>query len=434
VLRTLALAVTLSIVGLMATAAPALAAPEIALTPASGALGTEVTVSGQNFESYRGDNIAVYFDGREVDTLVVPESGSFASTFIVPDDAAAGRVYVSVRDELDNQLGTRRPFIVDEMEVDIRPADGTVGTDVTILGKGFYAGEEVTVYYSGERVDNGVETAGPTGEFSYGFTVPESTAGDHQVMVEDVLGNSAGADFQVIPSIELDRSAGATRDEVTVRGTGFGDRVDVVVEFDRTDVAVGQADRKGSFEAAFNIPVKPPGSYDIRVEDDDGNDDEASFTITAGIELSQYEGNVGTTLTVSGVGFMVNDAVVVKYDDLQAATATTDGNGAFSATVVVPTSIAGNHTVAASDDINVVTRIFTMESSSPPARAAPARGRRGERAGGVLQLGGGSRPQRGVLYPPDSHRCQLRLADTGEGRPAHLGLYPGGGGEAVADR
>ncbi|MCK4580618.1 MAG: IPT/TIG domain-containing protein [Dehalococcoidia bacterium] len=149
VLRTLAVAVTLSIVGVIVMAAPALAAPEITLTPASGALGTEVAVSGQNFESYRGDNISIYFDGREVDTLVVPDSGSFTSTFAVPDEAAAGRVYVTVRDELDNQLGTRRPFIVDEMEVDLRPADGMVGTDVTILGKGFYAGEEVTVYYSG---------------------------------------------------------------------------------------------------------------------------------------------------------------------------------------------------------------------------------------------------------------------------------------------
>ncbi len=365
-LRTLALVATLSIVGLMATAAPALAAPEIALTPASGALGTEVTVSGQNFESYRGDNIAIYFDGREVDTLVVPENGSFTSTFVVPDDAIAGRVYISVRDELDNQLGTRRPFIVDEMEVDLRPADGMVGADVTILGKGFYAGEEVTVYYGGERVDNGVETAGPTGEFTYSFTVPESTAGDHQVRVEDTLGNSEGADFAVIPSIEVDRSSGATRDEITVHGTGFGDRADVTVEFDRTDVAVEQADRKGSFEAVFNVPVKPPGNYDIKVEDDDGNEAEASFTITAGIDLSQYQGDVGTTLTVSGVGFMINDAVVIKYDDLQAATATTDGNGAFSATVVVPASIAGNHTVAASDDINIVTRVFTMESSPPP--------------------------------------------------------------------
>jgi len=369
VLRTLAVAVALSIVGVIVMAAPAMAAPEIALTPASGALGTEVTVSGQNFESYRGDNISIYFDGREVDTLVVPDSGSFTSTFVVPDDAIAGRVYVSVRDELDNQLGTRRPFIVDDMEVDLRPADGVVGTDVTILGKGFYASEEVTVYYSGERVDNGVETAGPTGEFSYSFTVPESTAGDHQVRVEDTLGNSEGADFQVIPSIELDRSSGATRDEITVSGIGFGDRVDVTVEFDRTDVVVEQTGRKGSFEAVFNVPVKPPGNYDIKVEDDDGNEAETSFAITAGIELSQYEGNVGTTLTVSGIGFMVNDAVVVKYDDLQVATATTDGNGAFSATVVVPASIAGNHTVAASDDINIVTRIFTMESSPPPAPA-----------------------------------------------------------------
>jgi len=369
ILRTLAIAAVLSLVGAVIVTAPVLAAPEIVLSPTSGALGTEVTVSGINYESYRGDNISIYFDGREMDTLVVPDSGDFTADFVVPDAAVPGRTYVSVRDELGNQLGTRRPFIIEEIGIEIYPQNGAVGTEVTITGKGSYAGEEVTVYYNGVRVDDGTEVASPVGEFSYSFVIPESVAGDHEVMVEDALGNSDEADFKVIPSIALGPSSGAVGDEVTVSGAGFGSRIGVTVYFDKAKVSTERTDRKGSFEASFNVPVMSPGNYEIKAEDDDDNRSKAQFTISAGIYLSQYEGNVGTMLTVSGIGFLVDRGVTVAYDDIQIATADTDGNGAFSVTFVIPASIGGNHTVTVGDGTSVVTRIFTMESEAPPVPA-----------------------------------------------------------------
>ena len=366
ILRTLAIAAVLSLVGAVIVAVPVLAAPEIVLSPTSGALGTEVTVSGINYESYRGDNISIYFDGREMDTLVVPDSGDFTADFVVPDDAVPGRFYVSVRDELDNQLGTRRPFIIEEIGIELYPQDGAVGTEVTITGKGSYASEEVAVYYNGVRIDDGAEVASPVGEFGYSFVIPESAAGDHEVRVEDALGNSDEADFKVIPSIALVPSSGAIGDEVTVNGAGFGNRIDVAVYFDKAEVARDRSNRYGSFEASFNVPVMPPGNYEIKAEDDDDNRSKAQFTISAGIDLSQYEGNVGTMLTVSGIGFLVNRGVTVAYDDIQIATADTDGNGAFSVAFVVPASIGGNHTITVGDGTSVVTRIFAMESEAPP--------------------------------------------------------------------
>ena len=368
ILRTLAIAVILSLVGVVMVTTPALAAPEIVLSPTSGARGTEVTVSGVNYESYSGDNISLYFDGREVGTLVIPDSGDFTIDFLVPDDAVPGRFYVTAKDERGNQLGMRRSFVVEETEIALYPGDGTVGTEVTISGKGLYAGEEVTVYYNGEGIDDGTEVASPVGEFGYSFAIPGSTAGDHEVRVEDALGNSDEAEFKVIPSIALSPSSGAIGDEVTVNGAGFGGRVDVAVYFDKAKVSTERTDRHGSFEASFNVPVMPPGNYEIKAEDDD-NRSKAQFTISAGIDLSQYEGNVGTMLTVSGIGFLVNRGVTVAYDDIQIATADTDGNGAFSVTFVIPASIGGDHTITVGDGISVVTRIFTMESEAPPVPA-----------------------------------------------------------------
>ena len=67
-------------------AAPALAAPQISLSPTSGARGTEVTVTGTSFESYAGDAVHIFFEGDEIadSLLVVPQDAIFVATFAVP--------------------------------------------------------------------------------------------------------------------------------------------------------------------------------------------------------------------------------------------------------------------------------------------------------------------------------------------------------------
>jgi len=365
ILRRLTVAVILSLVTVLMVATPVLAAPVIELSPSSGSLGTKVVVSGTNFESYRGDSISIFFGREEVDTLVVPEDGVFTAEFVVPDDAEPGRVYVTVKDRLGNRLGGRSSFIIQETEIELHPREGAVGTVVTVTGTGFYADEVVTIYYNGSRADGGTEEASPIGEFAYSFAIPNSTAGEHRVRAKDALGNSDKAYFRVIPSIALSSSSGSVGDRVTVSGTGFGDRSNVAVYFDRAEVARDRSDKYGGFEISFVVPVMEPGSYEVEVEEDD-NTGRAGFTIVAGVNLSPSEGNVDTAVTVSGIGFMVDHTVTINYDDLQVATTPTDANGAFFVTFRVPASIGGNHTVTVSDGTNVIKRIFAMESEAPP--------------------------------------------------------------------
>jgi len=364
-LRILAIVATWSLVIMLIPATPVLAAPSITLSPTSGSPGTMVSVEGTNFESYRGDSISIFFGERRTKTLVVPDSGIFTIQFDVPDDATPGEVFVTVRDEQGNPLGNRRPFIVQEIKIELHPRDGAVGTRVTINGQGFYASEVVAFYYNGTSVGN--EVAGSTGEVSYTLAIPNSTAGEHQIVVEDVLGNSGEANFKVISAVALNPSSGAMGEEVTVSGTGFGDTSDVTIYFDKAEVATGRSDKVGSFEARFNVPVMPSGTYDVEVEDGDGNIAKAEFTVGAGVNLSQAMGNVGTAVTISGIGFTVGGIVTIKYDDTEVATVGAGVNGAFSATFDVPASIGGSHTITASDGTNIVRCIFTMETEPPPA-------------------------------------------------------------------
>ncbi len=365
ILRRLSIAVVLSLVTVLVVAAPVLAAPVIEISPSSGSLGTEVTVSGTNFESYRGDTIYIFFGNREMDALVVPDDGTFTADFVVPDDAEPGRVYVTVEDRVGNRLGGRVSFIIQEPEIELDPGESVVGTMITVTGVGFYADDMITIYYEGRRVDDGNEEASPSGEFTCSFAIPDSAAGEHKVWAKDALGNSAKAYFRVIPSITISPSSGAIGDSVTVSGAGFGDESNVTVYFDRAEVARERSDKYGGFEVSFVVPVMEPGSYEVEVEED-GNMRRAEFTIVAGVTLDPSAGNVDTAVTVSGIGFIADHAVTINYGDVEVATALTDANGAFSAVFYAPASIGGNHTVAVSDGTNIVKRIFAMESEAPP--------------------------------------------------------------------
>lgn len=365
-LRILAVAIVISLLMVLIPTTPVLAAPVINLSPTSGAIGTEITVTGENFESYAGDYVSVLFNNREIGGGVIPANGTFTVSFRVPDDAAPGRAYVTSEDELGNRLGERRPFIIEEIEVELYPRDGAVGTVVTINGKGFYANERATFYYNEPGVNMGTQTASSIGEVIYSFAIPESIAGEHEIEAQDALGNSVKADFTVVPSAIFNPASGAAGDEVTVSGTGFGYRSAVAIYLNNIKVATDITDKYGSFEATFNVPVMKPDTYKLKAVDSDDNTAKMDFTIGAGASLSRTMGNVGTLLAISGTGFLPGETVTITYDALEVTTATPNDNGAFSVAFNVPPSIGGNHPITITDGINIIKRIFTMESETPP--------------------------------------------------------------------
>lgn len=72
---------------------------------------------------------------------------------------------------------------------------------------------------------------------------------------------------------------------------------------------------------------------------------------------------------MSGGSFLPEETVAIKYDGGQVARATTDLDGVFSTSFMVPKSASGNHSVVVLDGVNEVRLSFTMESSPPPVPA-----------------------------------------------------------------
>jgi len=79
-------------------------------------------------------------------------------------------------------------------------------------------------------------------------------------------------------------------------------------------------------------------------------------------------GHVGTSITISGVGFEPNYPITVTYatTPVTVATTTSTPEGTFIATFEVPQSEAGAHTITASDGTNSLQVLFYMESEAPP--------------------------------------------------------------------
>ena len=90
------------------------------------------------------------------------------------------------------------------------------------------------------------------------------------------------------------------------------------------------------------------------------------------VEVSPAQGPAGTTVTVTGTGFVASGTVIVNYDGTQVATGSAiDADGAFSV-VFTASGTAGSHTITATDTTSTVTSAFTITTdSTPPPIPAP---------------------------------------------------------------
>ncbi len=386
-------------------AAPALAAGEdIELDPEDGEIGDWIDIEGDDFipsdyttPPYVDSRVYIYFSSQEADegdyidddvenyervkTVTVNESERFNTTFKVPEeltngeddeDVVGGTYYVYVTYTNNKRIRAVAEFTVIAAEIEIDTDKGPVGTKVEINGIYFGDEEEITVEYDGDEVSiySGAEET-DDGEFTATIKIPASSAGKHTIKVIDDLDNEAEAEFTVEAEIEINPQKGTAGERFTVKGSGFGEDEDFIVEFGGDTIATHTTDSKGSFELRLDIPPKGSGTYVIKVEDDGGNKDSGQFTLEVNLALSETTGHVGSQITISGSGFVPNAPVTITYtsEPQVVATTTTDSSGKFQATFNVPRSTPGQHTISASDGTNTIATTFTMESVAPPIPA-----------------------------------------------------------------
>jgi len=395
----------------------------IELDPEEGTIGSRVVVVGEGFNasSESSDKYAIlYFSSQEAtevddidsdvtvykivrDGIWLDYDGDFEEEFTVPDrlddgededdyeDVTAGTYYIYICHYLNTvppTVATRirevAEFTVIGGEISIDPEEGPVDTEVEISGSEFAEDENITVSYDGDEIDieSGDDETDGDGEFTCTIFIPESTAGDHTITVE-VGGSEVEAAFTVEPEIVLDPTSGEAGAEISVSGTGFDRRSDLVVYFDEEAVATDTTDTDGNFDTTFVVPELEGGIYDVEVEDEDENLDAAKFTVTVSeptqptpsptpppspiaVNLSTTSGEVGSDLIITGAGFQPAGTVVIKFSDEVLDTVAADASGIFVSVVKVPSAKAGEHTISISDGTSTEEVTFTLKTEPPP--------------------------------------------------------------------
>jgi hypothetical protein len=408
--RILAVAVVLSLLMIAIPAIPASAAPVISLSVEKGGVGDKVTINGSGFPiGSKDQRYEIYFSsdaldvGEELDyyshyyklvnDVYTPQgSGSFLQKVItIPAvlddgdnvaDVQGGSYYCYVTSGGKEEVMASAEFTVIGVN-ELNPDSGPVGTEVEISGVGFDGGDDITVKYDGNEVSivSGDRKVKTSGIFTSRIDIPPSAAGAHTITVEDEAQppHSGQIQFTVDPQITLNPAPASAGDELTVSGTGFGVRVGIFVYFAGDEIYIigdNETDASGSFESTFLVPSDMlPGSYDVEVEDDDGNAADMELEVGAGLTVepvttTSSPGHVGDTVTVSGNGFEADHDITITYTSTPVEFFTTSlADGTFSYPITIPPSAAGEHTISATDGTNTKEVTFIMESIPPEAPA-----------------------------------------------------------------
>jgi len=168
--------------------------PDISISPTSGPVGTEVTVSGLGFTP--GGSVEIYFDATLMTTVTATAAGAIPTgTKITVPDTTAGAHKIKAVDTTTG-LYDEVDFEVLAPQITLTPNYGFPGDEITVAGSNFKLGATVTIYFAGEQWGDLVTLTAGVGSFSVSRIVPSKLAGVYTVTATDGV-NTASATFTV---------------------------------------------------------------------------------------------------------------------------------------------------------------------------------------------------------------------------------------------
>jgi IPT/TIG domain len=155
---------------------------QISLSPQEGPSGSQITVTGQGFDPDEG--IEIRYAVNVIAQPRADDHGDFTAEIIIPgtldafaprqvDIIATGRNSIKTATTSYHLLaGGKGGDSTGPATISLSRGSGPSGTEVTVKGSNFSAGEEVTIRISGEEI--GVATVGSDGTFEQSVTIPGS--------------------------------------------------------------------------------------------------------------------------------------------------------------------------------------------------------------------------------------------------------------------
>ncbi len=332
------------------------------LSPASGPIGTAVTVSGSNFGATQGTS-TIKFNG------VAGTPTSWSNTVIVvpvPTGSTTGPVVVTVGGFVSNGI----TFTVTPLITSISPTSGMVGTVGTVSGSNFGATQGTsTIKFNGTTV-----TPSSWSNASIVVSIPPgiwTSPGD--LLVEVVVSNfvSNSVTFTLTPGIAgVTPASGSVGTPVAISGSLFG------LTQGTSTVALGGVTVTPTSWGATTILVQVPSAATagpIVVTVNGLASNLFPFTVSPGItSLSPAAGPVGTSVTINGSSFgATQGSSTVTFNSVPAAP-TAWGN--TSIVVPVPAGTTTGPVLVTVNGVSSNALTFTVpptiSSLSPSSRPA----------------------------------------------------------------
>jgi YD repeat-containing protein len=278
-------------------------------SPASGAAGTAITISGSNFGATRGTG-SVSFSGTAASITSWSDTSIVAA---VPALTSSGNIVVTSGNGI---VSNSMSFTVPAPNIsNISPDAARVGASITVGGTNFgsVAGR---ISFNGTNV-----TPASWGNTQIVVAVPSGTTTGPVIVTQGVASNSAS--FTVIPPPAISGvspASGGVNSQITISGSGFG-----IPQGSGNVTFNGTAATPFSWsDGSIVVPV-PAGATTGPVVVTAGGINSNSFTFTVApgpsiTALSLTTGAAGAPVTISGQNFGASQgSSAVRFNGLPAS-------------------------------------------------------------------------------------------------------------------
>jgi len=377
------------------------------------ARGSNLKISLAQWSS--GDTITAVSFGSSTNTSTTDAASPTPNT-TVPHTltGTSGSFYVKV--PVGTPLGSQKVTVTGTTEsaaryttvnvtgapVTVTPTTAVDGQEVTISGSGFTSGQSIaTVSVGGVAVttlsSGGLASTDPvtdvtadnSGNLTASFLLPNDpvlrTAGEYKIIITD-SGARTGEVMVTVPgrTLTLDKDESKRGSTINASGTGFKAKDSITIKYTNsgstTAVSVGTAtaDALGNWSGSFVVPstASIPSTNTVTATASLGSSKTATHKLPGATVSSDLASqSTGENFTLSGESFpsyvSVTTITIGGIDAKPSPAPATDGDGGFTASVMVPGLTTGTHSVSvtagnvtASTSIEVVSTIAAVASAS----------------------------------------------------------------------
>lgn len=289
--------------------------PVVRMDPASGPVGTLITITATGFASAEG-GIKVLYTGKEVRSGITAEvSGAWSTSFAVPASTRGSHI---INVQGNNTASKDVPDMIFTVgsAVVVAPVTGSVEDAIKITGNGFANNENsIEVTFDGKSIERSI-VADDNGYWTVSSKVPSSSSGAHTISAFGRMTPATDvttAAFTIQSVLTVVPKTGNVKDEVRVTGSGFNAGKDFSVSWDNNPIASGTVNESGTFQAIFKAPGGKGGVINIVAIDTRSATASSTFTMeTAAPEVPQ----ISSPKDGATVGMMGDTKVAFKWSDV----------------------------------------------------------------------------------------------------------------------